>query len=86
MILHKSNKLLKIKLQVGSEQKIVMSGIAKYYKPENLIGKQIVFLANLKPRKIFGINSEGMILTSETEDSISLLSPNKVSKCGCEIS
>ncbi len=66
----KSDKLLKFSLDLGTEQRTVLSGIAKYYQPEELVGKSLVLLANLAPRKIMGIESQGMLLSAikENED------------------
>ena len=61
----KTKKLLKLLLDLGSEKRVVVSGIAEYYSPEAVIGKQVVLLKNLKPRKIRGIESQGMILMAE---------------------
>ena len=58
----KSDKLLKLSLSLGTEQRTVVSGIAKHYTPEEMVGKQVVLLANLKPAKLRGIESQGMIL------------------------
>ena len=63
-----SKKLLKLKIDLGDEQRTVMSGIAEFYKPEEIIGKQVTLLANLAPRKIMGIESQGMILMAEDSD------------------
>lgn len=72
----KSNKLLKFTLKVGDEQRTVVSGIANYYKPEDLIGKKIIMVANLKPVKLCGILSEGMIICAENDDNkVTLLTP-----------
>lgn len=65
----KANKLLKLVLDLGYEKRQVVSGIAKYYKPEDLIGKKIVVVANLAPAKLCGIESNGMILASG-EDTV----------------
>ncbi|OAA91681.1 methionine--tRNA ligase [Clostridium coskatii] len=67
-----SNKLLKFQLQMGKEQRQVVSGIAKYYKPEELVGKYVVFVANLKPVKLKGEISEGMILSAASDDDSKL--------------
>ncbi len=62
----KSNKLLKFTIDDGSgKERIICSGIAKFYKPEELIGKDVLFIANLAPRKLMGIESQGMILSAE---------------------
>ena len=70
----KANKLLKFKLKVGNEERIILSGIKKYYKPEELVGKNVLIIANLKPRKIMGIESKGMILSAvdDNEDILSV--------------
>jgi methionyl-tRNA synthetase len=67
-----SNKLLKFQLEMGKEQRQVVSGIAKYYKPEELVGKYVVFVANLKPVKLKGEISEGMILSAASDDDSKL--------------
>ena len=65
----KANKLLKFTLDDGSGQpRTILSGIAKYYQPEELIGRDVLFIANLAPRKIMGIESQGMILSAENYD------------------
>ena len=65
----KANKLLKFTLDDGSgTDRIILSGIAKYYQPEELIGRDILFIANLAPRKLMGIESQGMILSAENFD------------------
>ncbi|MBQ7323743.1 MAG: methionine--tRNA ligase [Clostridia bacterium] len=74
----KSNKLLKETVKFGSEIRTVVSGIAKHYKPEEMVGKKVVFVTNLAPRKVCGILSEGMILAAEDETgTLSLVSPEK---------
>lgn len=64
----KSDKLLKFRLKVGGEERTVLSGIAQHYQPEQLIGKTLVLLANLAPRTIRGIESQGMLLCASDED------------------
>ena len=66
----KSNKLLRFTLEVGSETRQILSGIAKYYKPEALIGKNLLFIANLPPRKMMGYESCGMILSAEHDGKL----------------
>ncbi|NLB90541.1 MAG: methionine--tRNA ligase subunit beta, partial [Clostridiales bacterium] len=63
----KSDKLLKFRLRVGSQERNVVSGIAQYYSPEELVGKKVILLANLKPAKIRGEISQGMLLSAATE-------------------
>ena len=64
----KAKKLLKLKVDLGYETIQVVSGIAKFYKPEDLIGKKIVLVANLAPAKLCGVESEGMLLASGEEE------------------
>lgn len=68
----KSNKLLKLKVDLGGEERQVISGISKYYKPEELVGKYVVLVANLKPAKLRGELSQGMILAAATDDNSKL--------------
>lgn len=63
----KADKLLKIKVDLGFEERTVVSGIAKFFKPEDIIGQQVLLLANLTPRKMRGVESQGMILMTENE-------------------
>jgi len=72
----KTTKLLKLKIDTGLDIRIIVSGIAEYYEPESMIGKQISIVANLEPRKIKGIESKGMILMAEDkEGKLVLVSP-----------
>ncbi len=74
----KANKLLQLKVDLGFEERTVVSGIAKFYKPEDIIGQQVLVLANLAPRKLRGILSEGMILMAEDETGkLCFVSPEK---------
>ena len=74
----KTNKLLKLEVNIGLEVRTVVSGIAEYYKPEDIIGQQICLLANLKPRKIKGIESQGMILMAENaKGELTFVSPSQ---------
>ncbi|GAA4398824.1 methionine--tRNA ligase [Nibrella viscosa] len=74
----KSDKLLKLKVDDGHGQRQILSGIAKHFAPEAIIGKQVTFLANLAPRKMMGLESQGMILMAEDRDgSLSLIMPDK---------
>ena len=82
----KADKLLRFLIDDGLEKRTIVSGIAKYYKPEELVGKQVCFIANLPPRKLKGIVSEGMILSAENSDgSIVLLSPSAAVAPGAKI-
>ena len=74
----KSNKLLKETVKFGNETRTIVSGIAKHYTPEEMVGKKVVFVTNLAPRKVCGILSEGMILAAEDETgTLSLVTPEK---------
>ena len=74
----KSSKLLKETVKFGTETRTIVSGIAKHYKPEEMVGKKVVFVTNLAPRKVCGILSEGMILGAEDENgNFSLVCPEK---------
>ncbi len=64
----KADKLLKLQVDTGSGKRQIIAGVAKFYKPEDLIGKKVVVVANLKPAKLFGLQSEGMLLASENSD------------------
>lgn len=67
-----ANKLLKLKVELGGEVRQIVSGIAKYYKPEELVGKEVIIVANLKPIKLRGEDSFGMILAASTDDDSKL--------------
>ncbi len=83
----KSNKLLKFKVDTGIDQRTILSGIAKYYTPEEMIGKQVTVLVNLAPRNIMGFESHGMILMAENADgALKLLEPNDQADNGSIIS
>lgn len=81
----KSSKLLRFTLQVGSETRQILSGISKYHTPEELIGKNVLFVANLKPRKMMGLESCGMILSAEYEDKLTVLTTLNDIQSGAEI-
>ena len=83
----KADKLLMSTLKVGNTERIVVSGIAKFYTPEEMVGKKVVLLANLAPRKIRGIESHGMLLCAANADDskLSLLTVDSDMEDGCEI-
>ena len=82
----KSEKLLRFTLQVGNETRQILSGIAKFHTPEELIGKNVIFVANFKPRKMMGYESCGMILSAEHGDTLSVLTTLKEdTQSGAEI-
>jgi methionyl-tRNA synthetase len=74
----KSKKLLKFLIEDGLEKRTILSGIAEHFSPEEMVGRQVTFIANLAPRMMMGIESQGMILMAEDKDgSLSLLQPHK---------
>ena len=82
----KTKKLLKLTVDTGIDTRTVVSGIAEYYQPEELVGKQVSILVNLAPKKLRGIESQGMILCAENADgSLSIVAPDKNVKPGSEI-
>jgi len=81
----KSEKLIKLKVDIGEERQIV-AGIGKAYTPEDLIGKKIVVLANLKPVRLMGVESQGMLLAAtDSEGTLSVLTPERDVKTGAKI-
>lgn len=82
----KSKKLLCSQVRIGSQVKQIVSGIQKHYKPEEMVGKKVMVLVNLKPAKLAGVLSEGMILCAEDENGeLSLMVPEKKMPAGAEI-
>ena len=82
----KSKKLLCSQVRVGSEVKQIVSGIRKYYTPEEMVGKKVMVLVNLKPAKLAGVLSEGMLLCAEdAEGNLALMTPEKDMPAGAEI-
>ncbi len=82
----KTKKLMKLIVDTGIDQRTVVSGIAEYYKPEEIIGKQVSILVNLEPRKLKGIMSQGMILMAEDADgSLKFVSPETAVNNGSEV-
>ena len=70
-----SEKLLKLQVDLGTEQRQIVSGIAKAYSPEQLVGKSVVIVANLEPRMIMGLESNGMLLAASDENGQVILLP-----------
>ncbi len=82
----KADKLLCFKIADGLENRTIVSGISKYYKPEELVGKQVCFIANLPPRKLKGIESQGMILSAVNNDgSLSVITTDREVKPGSQV-
>jgi len=83
----KADKLLKLEVDLGSEKRTIVSGIALHYTPESLVGKQVIVVTNLAPRKMKGIESQGMILTAEDSDGkLQLLQPQQPVAPGSNVS
>ena len=82
----KTDKLLKLTIDTGIDKRVIVSGIAEYYKPEDMVGKQICILANLQPRSIRGIMSQGMILMAKQGDgSMRFITPEEAVANGAQI-
>jgi methionine--tRNA ligase beta chain len=85
--LENSNKLIKMMIDDGTEKRQIIAGIKKQYKVEDLVGKQVVFVANLEPREIAGLVSNGMVLASHTLDDLPVvLLPERAVPDGSQIS
>lgn len=78
----KADRLLKLRVTLGSEQRTIVAGVAQHYQPEELVGKQVVIVANLKPAKIRGIESQGMILAASDENGLAVLTPQRPVEAG----
>lgn len=81
----KSNKLLKLTLDVGDEERTVASGLANYYKPEELIGKKVILVYNLKPAKLCGVLSQGMVLCAEKDGKVVIVTPEQDMPAGAVV-
>ena len=82
----KADKLLKLEVDLGFERRIIVSGIALHFKPENIVGKQVVVVANLAPRKMRGIESNGMILMAEDAGGkLKFISPDEQTSEGSAV-
>lgn len=81
----KADKLLKSTVNMGDEVRTIVSGIAQYYTPEEMVGKKVVVVANLAPRKIRGIESRGMLLCAVKGESLTLIVPEKGAEPGSEV-
>jgi len=82
----KSKKLLQLQVDVGEkEPRQIIAGIAEYYTPESLVSTQICIVANLKPAKIMGYESQGMLLAAKDSDGLSLVRPETIRKNGAPI-
>jgi methionyl-tRNA synthetase len=84
-LIPRAKKLLKLEVDLG-EKRILVAGVAASYKPEELVGKQVIVVANLKPAKIMGIVSNGMALTSVDDNGCSLVTLDRKVKPGTPVS
>ncbi len=80
-----SKKLLDLKIDIGGEVKRAVAGIAEFYNPEDLNGKLVIVVTNLQPKKIFGIESEVMILAAFTGENLAILQPDKEIPPGTQV-
>jgi methionyl-tRNA synthetase len=80
----KSDKLLKLRVDIG-EERTVVAGVARHYKPEELVGKSVIILANLQPTKLMGVESQGMVLAADGPDGVVLATFDKEAKVGSKV-
>lgn len=80
----KSDKLLCLQVELGEEKRQIVSGIAEYYKPEEMVGKTVIVVSNLKPAKLRGVESQGMILAADTPDGVQVVFADGIPS-GCKI-
>ncbi len=84
--MEKSNKLLKLLVDTGVDKRVILSGIAQHFTPEEMVGKQVALIANLAPRKMMGIESQGMILMAEDNGKLRLIQPAEIVTPGAVVS
>lgn len=80
-----ADRLLKLQIDLGSERRQLVAGLASHYRPEDLIGKQIVVVANLKPAKLRGELSQGMLLAASDPDGVAILRPERAMAPGSQV-
>jgi methionyl-tRNA synthetase len=80
----KSDKLLKLRVDIG-EERTVVAGIARSYKPEELVGKTIILVANLQPTKLMGVESQGMVLSADGADRFVVATFDQEAKIGSKV-
>ena len=81
-----ADRLIRLQISLGSEERQIVAGVAKFYKPEDLVGRQIVVVANLAPAKIRGVESQGMLLAASGDDGLALLKPDSELPSGSKVS
>ncbi len=82
----KTDQLVRLEIDIGVEKRQIVAGIAKQYKPERLVGRQIVVVANLAPRKLRGVTSQGMLLAALSGGDVLLVGPDGEAAAGAEVS
>ena len=80
-----SDKLLKLKVSLGNEEKQIVAGLQKYYAPEKLLNKNVVIVANLKPAKLRGVESQGMVLAAGEDEIVRVLTVDGDIEAGAEV-
>ncbi len=81
-----ADKLMVLQIDLGTEQRQILAGIRNHYTPEELIGRQIVVVANLEPAKLRGLESQGMLLAASDEGRVIILTPDKAVQPGAKVS
>ena len=80
-----SDKLLRLEIDLGEEKRQLVAGIAQFYQPDSLVGREIVVIVNLEPRVIFGLESQGMLLAADNKGQPVILKPDKEVPPGTKI-
>jgi methionyl-tRNA synthetase len=80
-----ADKLLVLKIDLGGEERQLVAGIKAHYAPEELIGKQIVVVANLQPARLRGVESQGMLLAASDQDKVIIVTPEKLVSSGSQV-
>src|SRR6266550_4194215 len=80
-----ADKLIVLQVDLGSEQRQICAGIRNHYTPEELVGKQVVVVANLETAKLRGLESQGMLLAASDEDRVIILTPEKTVQPGAKV-
>ncbi len=81
-----ADRLMVLQVDLGSEQRQICAGIRNYYNPEDLVGKQVVIVANLETAKLRGLESQGMLLAASDEGRVIILNPEKPVQAGAKVS
>jgi methionyl-tRNA synthetase len=81
-----ADRLLVLKVDLGTEERQIVAGIRAHYQPEELVGKQVVIVANLEPAMLRGVESQGMVLAASDGERVVVLSPEKVVGTGAKVS